>query len=334
MRLGKQASRPRSRSGWRQRLGELSEKEDRFAGALLGTACGDALGAPLKFSPRAREVRNFLSWRNGRGRYTGATQMTLALTESLLRCRRVNGADCARAYAQRYDPRRGYGGSARVLLPMLKEGADYRTTGTVVFPLGSPGSGGAARIAPIGLIYGAGRGTGLYPAVFEAIRCTHIHPEAVDGALVQARLVGTLSALSSLRLPAFADVKADLLRRTGSMTFAARLDTLATLLAVNADEKMTARLLGTGPTAIEAVLAAIWCAFRHGFHPEESVVRAVALGGDTSTIAAMTGALVGAFRGASRLPARWLAGLENGPLGRDDILDFACRLAALPKRRD
>jgi len=42
----------------------------------------------------------------------------------------------------------------------------------------------------------------------------------------------------------------------------------------------------------------------------------------------MTGAVAGAFCGASRLPARWLEALENGDKGRDDVVEFADSLWA------
>lgn len=131
----------------------------------------------------------------------------------------------------------------------------------------------------------------------------------------------------------FTDVEEDLRQRVVTATFASRIEALGKLLAEGADDRAAARHLGTGMRAVEGVPIAVWCAFRHGLHPEESIVRAVAMGGDTDTIGAMTGALVGAFRGASVLTQRWLAGLENGPDGRDDIVKLGRRLAALQVRK-
>ena len=60
-------------------IGSLSEREDRFAGALLGVACGDALGAPVEGMDEPGEIRDFLDSPHGLGRYTDDTQMTIAL---------------------------------------------------------------------------------------------------------------------------------------------------------------------------------------------------------------------------------------------------------------
>ena len=55
------------------------------------------------------------------------------------------------------------------------------------------------------------------------------------------------------------------------------------------------------------------------------------LGGDSDTIGAMTGAIVGAYYGARALPQRWLDTLENGEKGRDYVTSLAdqlfCRIA-------
>jgi poly(ADP-ribose) glycohydrolase ARH3 len=58
----------------------------------------------------------------------------------------------------------------------------------------------------------------------------------------------------------------------------------------------------------------------------------VGLGGDTDTIGAMAGALVGALHGSSWIPARWFDNIENGVHGRDEMLALARRLAKIDIR--
>ena len=62
--------------------------------------------------------------------------------------------------------------------------------------------------------------------------------------------------------------------------------------------------------AVEAVPAAVAAFLGAPDDPEDVLVRAVSIGGDTDTIAAMTGALVGARVGATGLPDRLLGRLE------------------------
>ena len=58
--------------------------------------------------------------------------------------------------------------------------------------------------------------------------------------------------------------------------------------------------------------------------------RAIGLGDDTDTVAAMAGALVGTFAGVNAIPAGLLAKLEDGPAkGRTHVADLAAKLFAL-----
>jgi ADP-ribosylglycohydrolase len=49
------------------------------------------------------------------------------------------------------------------------------------------------------------------------------------------------------------------------------------------------------------------------------VTYAVSLGGDTDTIAAMTGAISGAYHGTQGIPLNWINDLDNEGKGRDYI---------------
>jgi poly(ADP-ribose) glycohydrolase ARH3 len=78
--------------------------------------------------------------------------------------------------------------------------------------------------------------------------------------------------------------------------------------------------LGSGLQAHRSVVTAI---ASFAFSPtrfEPAIARVIALGDDVDTLAAMTGALVGAAGG--ELPQPHRDALENGPRGRD----YLCRL--------
>lgn len=305
----------------------------RFVGALLGTAYGDGLGAAVEglaageIRSRYGEVRDFLPGRGAIGRYTDDTQMTLALARSIVRRGGVDAADCSRSYAEHYQPERGYGRSAHAVLTALQEGADWRETGTMFFPEGSYGNGGAMRIAPVGLLYSNESPEWLREAVFDAIRCTHVHPEAVDGALIQARAVGRALASPRGELPVAGPRLDELTFLCRTDVFRRKLGEVRGLLDRAAGDDEAGARLGSGVSSAESVPAALFIFLRYGADPEEALVRAVALGGDTDTIAAMVGALCGALHGAEAFPRRWYEGLENGRDGRDEIVAVAERLA-------
>jgi poly(ADP-ribose) glycohydrolase ARH3 len=308
--------------------------EDRCIGCLLGTACGDILGAGVEGWPAAEiretfgELRDFADSGRGFGCYTDDTQMTLALATSLVECGRVDAEHVSAKYAEFYEGWRGYGGAAHRVMQALRTGADYRGTGRLQFPEGSFGNGGAMRIAPVGLAYRHGDAEALHRAVQDALVCTHVHPEAVDGAFVQARAV----AWAATTDPADFDPQhllRELHRVSRTTIVKAKLEALASGLREDDSDLFVIAKVGNGIRASEAVAAALWALLRYGSDPEECIIRAVGFGGDTDTIGAMTGALVGALHGSSWFPARWYDNIENGRHGRDKIVALGRELAAL-----
>lgn len=67
---------------------------------------------------------------------------------------------------------------------------------------------------------------------------------------------------------------------------------------------------------------------------EAALTLAVSCGGDTDTIASMTGAIVGGRLGAAAIPGRWLDALEKGEKGREHVESLADRLAERAGRPD
>jgi phage tail tape-measure protein len=94
-------------------------------------------------------------------------------------------------------------------------------------------------------------------------------------------------------------------------------------VAGSAKQGLNPRLLGgpdwhVGATATASVPVAI-AAAAHARDFEEAVSVAVRCGGDTDTVGAMAGAIAGARFGASAIPSRWVAALEDGERGRSHV---------------
>jgi poly(ADP-ribose) glycohydrolase ARH3 len=257
--------------------------------------------------------------------------MTLALATSLVECGRVDSAHVSAKHAEFYESWRGYGGAAHRVMRLLQDGGDYRGTGRLQFPEGSFGNGGAMRIAPVGLAYRHATDDVLLRAVEDALVCTHVHPEAVDGALAQAKAMALTATTEPSNFDPDTFVRAlSSVCRTEVM--AAKLKVLGEGLYHNDDDVYVIGRVGNGIRASQAVAAALWAFLRYGKTPEECMIRAVGFGGDTDTIGAMAGALVGALHGRTWIPARWHDNIENGSHGRDEIVAVARRLAGLDIR--
>ena len=328
----------------------LTTIEDRSLGCLLGVACGDILGANVEKVSREEiklwhgRVHNFLD-SAGRpyGHYTDDTEMTLALASSLVTVERIDGAHCSSNYAKFFarPPARGYGRATKQVLEALNEGADYRYTGTLMIPTGSYANGGVMRIAPVGIAFRNAPDVVLYKAVKIALQATHVHPEGIDGAWLQAKIVGWLVKIEP--------------KHFNSQVFLNWLQTVAKTEASRASLIKLERALREGWSteklleeacapdengkvfqirAVEALTCALWSFIQNYKDPEECIVQAVGLGGDSDTIGAIAGAQAGALHGTDWIPKRWYDNIENKPeTGRDVIMDVARQLSKIDFRQ-
>jgi poly(ADP-ribose) glycohydrolase ARH3 len=84
--------------------------------------------------------------------------------------------------------------------------------------------------------------------------------------------------------------------------------------------------LGNSLPAHRSVVTAVACFTSYPDSFERCVEKAIALGDDTDTLAAMAGALSGAYLGIAGVPSRWVDQLERGSRGVDYIRELADRL--------
>ncbi len=316
------------------------ELRDRFRGGMLGTFCGDALGAAFD-GWRPHEVREVLAMfeRGGAvpdwGTYTDDTEMAVALAQSLVdRGGEVDGDDIARSFLGHYDPSRGYGPGTVRTLNAISRGAGWREAAAGVFGGGSYGNGSAMRVAPVGLLFHHDLGALRDAAVTQA-SVTHTHPLGTAGAALQAAAValavrarspGGFEPEDVLReLRAFVEGGPD---QAAVEAYLERLEAVELMLDESDAPEEVARALGTAPTCPRSVPTAIYCALVRPSSPASAISYAISLGGDSDTIGAMAGAITGALHGASALPEAWLGSLEGGRRGRAHVEGLADRLHA------
>ena len=271
-------------------------------------------GAPFDAIPVEVEM---VDARRGRGTYTDDTQMMIALAESLIERGRVDEEHLARAFLAAYDPDRGYGGGTRRVIELWAGGTPVSAAAGEIFGgQGSRGNGAAMRVAPVAVRFHE-YPQQLHAEAARSARITHAHPAGEDGAVVQAAAIG-----AALRGEDILDCARTAARTT---EMSQRLSVVGELLTASRDPAEVHRRLGSSSAAAESVCAALYASLAQPAF-EQAVRFAVRLGGDTDTIAAMTGAIVGARDGLTAIPARWLAALEDGHRGRTHVEQLADRL--------
>jgi poly(ADP-ribose) glycohydrolase ARH3 len=243
------------------------------------------------------------------------------LAEHLCVTPEVEPEALARTFLEHYEPDRGYGSGTRRVVERWREGVPVAEAASAVFPEGSLGNGAAMRVAPVGVVW-AHDPEMLAEAALRSAIVTHTHAIGVDGAVAQARAVGLAAVRGwfgpqELALVAASAATPEL--REGLADARRLCDTPPEQPVEVAIE------LGTASVAHRSVPAALWLAATADDFVS-GITRALELGGDADTIAAMAGAVLGAAGGAGVIPHEWLERMEDGPRGRHYARDLADQL--------
>ncbi len=287
--------------------------QDRFRGVLLGSAVGDALGAPLEFQP-ARDPNNYVTdmigggWlRLAPGAWTDDTQMTLCAVDSLLERRVFDPDDIARrfvAWLQSNPP--DVGNHTRTVLSDIARGIGWEEASTkaqAANPNNAP-NGSLMRCSPLALFFYRHPD---YVATLSPVlsRITHAHADC-EQSCVFLNVAIALLLMGATKEAAIAG---------------------AEQACAAASEGLKARFRraqetrnDTSPTGyvLDTLEVAVW-AFLHTTTLEAALIAVVNRGADADTVGAVTGALAGAYYGYSSIPARWLGILQE----RDALLSRA-----------
>ncbi len=299
---------------------------DRLAGALLGSAAGDALGMPVEGlshqnvrtyyrgikEMRADEKRGDLA----AGQWTADTQRARLLTRTLATTTPDSPEEARVAF--------------HAALASLDASGDLRRGAVTV----KPSSACAACAAPLGVqarLRGLGslamaRWAGLLLAPVDPSPAAHV-AAAVQAAAVQACLgrdAVTGATLMNTAIGAARD--AERLLGAGARVSTCLQALSAQLTAFPLDLQDACN--GTGSAADEALPFAIAMVARSPGLVEPTVLAAVNVGGDAAAVGAMVGAMVGAIHGASALPSEWLEALEDAGAIRAEADALADALGA------
>ncbi|WP_312321083.1 ADP-ribosylglycohydrolase family protein [Stenotrophomonas sp.] len=298
--------------------------QDRYRGALLGLACGDAVGTTVEFSPRGSFTPLSDMVGGGpfglkAGQWTDDTSMAMCLAESLVRCGGFDARDQMNRYANWYQ--HGYWSSTGTCFDIgnATRGAlhTFLVTGEPLAGSDDPnsaGNGSIMRLAPVVLRY-LDAPDMLEMAVLSS-RTTHAAVECLDAcrlfATVLARALHGHGKDDVLNLETV-DVSGEGLRGIAEGRYRS---------------KSRDQIHGTG-YVVHSLEAALWC-FANTYSFSDAVLAAANLGDDADTTAAVVGQVAGAFYSVSGMPAHWLERLHQ----RADIEQLADALhaAALAQR--
>lgn len=327
---------------------------DQLAGSLLGQALGDALGFVVEAEPPEVARTYVEDWlRTGKagqrshshfpfGQYTDDTQFA---RELLLSFEERAGWDPA-AYAGRLaglfrDGRDvGAGPGTRSAALRLSAGVHWSRSGT---PAPYAGNGSAMRAGQLGLLFPEEPNTRRIAA--EQSRITHLDSRCAAGAIAVARAV----ALAAARQPVHPatvldDIAASADQEDTSVGSAIRaMVSWASLEPTSAARRVHESGLDPEHPRWQGISALVtpsvcWSLYAYLRSPDdywETICTAIAVGGDTDTMAAIAGAISGARLGLDTLPQGLLAQLtDRGAWGAEELAGLARSCAAVANGAD
>jgi poly(ADP-ribose) glycohydrolase ARH3 len=301
---------------------------DNLEGALVGTMTGDSMGfgfdgldaGPLHHRfPTVDTLR-----RSEPGRYGAATEMMTATAESLAAASGFDAADMATRLALEASGARGYGAGTLAVIERLRAGEAWHEAARARTGRSSFGNGAAVRVAPLGVVFHDDLEQ-LRFAAEEAALITHPHALAAEGAVLHAIGVAVAASAAGQEL----SPEGFLLsvgREATMREYRTRYEIAAALTVRETEWKRVVERLGNTQSALGSVVTAAYCFARSPASFEETVAFAVYLAGNTASIAAMAGALSGAYLGYRAIPIRWVEKLERGPVSPERLRGLAQKL--------
>jgi ADP-ribosylglycohydrolase len=315
---------------------------ERFPGVVLGSAIGDALGYPVEFSSmgaiRARfgaaGVTGYVDYRSSAGRrfapYSDDTQMAQVVLESLLESRAeqadldgtmrrlANGfVDWAR------HPRGGHrnpGAACLAGCEALAAGSPWSEAGEE----SAGGCGSVMRVYPFALVF-CDEAERAEEWAVEHSKLTHRSPIAF--AACAAFVCGLLALLRDASSAELCSVMSSAAERHDRETASRLRGAERAALTGEPPESVLRRYPGWA--AHDAIAAAYYVFARHADDPRAALLEAVNSPGDSDSIGALVGALLGARHGLERLPTEWVDELERS----DELMALAASATTAARGR-
>ncbi|WFE49077.1 ADP-ribosylglycohydrolase family protein [Micromonospora sp. WMMD1155] len=284
--------------------------------SLAGLSTGDALGERSASSASVDLAEGALPpapWR-----WTDDTEMACSVLAALVDGGDIDRDRLALAFAERRDPRRGYGDGATEILRLIHGGTPWPLAAASAFDgQGSCGNGAAMRVGPLGAYFADSTARAAAQARASA-EVTHAHPEGIAGAVAVA-VAAALAARSRLdgHRPAPERLLAGIAAALDPGTEVHRsVNRAAGLLGRPLTSVVAALGNGSRMTAQDTVGFTLWVAATHLDDYPAAIRTCVRAGGDVDTTAAIAGSVVAAHTGVGTpggVPEPWLAAREPLP---------------------
>lgn len=300
--------------------------------ALLGGAIGDALGVPVEFESRenlkqdpVKDMRAYGTYRQPKGTFSDDSSMTFCLAEALTTAYDLQ--QIADNFVDWY--RNGFwtaqgtvfdiGIATKEAIERIENGENPKVSGG--FDERSNGNGSLMRILPL-VFYVKNKSLNeRYEIVKEISSITHMHVRSVMACFYYiefARLI--LEGENPFDI--YKQLQKDVSEYFTSLSINTNEIVLFDRILKENIYELPEKDIRSSGYVLHSLEASLWCLLTSTSY-SEVVLKAVNLGEDTDTTAAISGGLAGMYYGTENIPNQWINDLAR----TQDIKDLARRLA-------
>ena len=312
----------------------METSQSQVLAGLLGVCVGDALGVPVEFTTREERLRSPVTSMQGYGTYnqppgtwSDDSSLTFCLAESL--CQGFSLDAIAQSFCRWHD--QAYWTPYGIVfdIGMTTAAALHRLSWDQVSPLESGGAdersngnGSLMRILPMAFYYKSLEFPDLIQRVHQVSSITHAHLRSQMSCGIYISIAIQLLERDDPE-PAYFKGIQRIQEIYNQPPYTSELDNFARVFDGEIAQLPMEAIQSSG-YVIHSLEAALWC-FLTSTSYAQSVLKAVNLGGDTDTTAAITGGLAGLYYGVEQIPKDWRDQIAR----KDDIVDLAKRLASV-----
>lgn len=299
----------------------MKTKLDLIKSGLWGVCVGDALGLPVQFKSRNYMKQNpvtdmigFGTFNMPPGSWSDDGSLTLCIAESLSRGYDLNDIAAnfmkwfQNGFLTPYGTAYDIGNSTSSSVRRLLNGTSPLTSGDA--NMEANGNGSLMRTLPLAYLFHFQNTPEdkKYQIIKEVSAITHAHPLSVISCYIYIDFALQILQNKSI-LDAFRIVVADKNKYYQLLTKSEQ--TYFQNIFEKDLKNFTEPEIKSSGFVIHSLEAAFWCLLNSSTY-KETVLKAVNLGEDTDTIAAIAGGVAGIFYGYDTIPANWINVIAKG----------------------
>ena len=314
-------------------MNQTMNRPSSVVSGLMGLCVGDALGVPVEFTSRAERQKmpvidmiGYGTYNQPAGTWSDDSSLTFCLAESLCAGFSLNSIAelfCrwqAEGYWTPYKEVFDIGITTHKAIRNLQQGVPPLQAGATNEQ--GNGNGSLMRILPLAFFYKSLTFADLMQRVHQVSAITHGH--------IRSQIACGFYISMALELLQGNNINSAYIQGLKKAQdyyhqehYLSELSSFEQILNGKLEQRPLHEIQSSG-YVVHTLEAALWCLLTTSCY-KDAVLKAVNLGQDTDTTAAVTGGLAGIYYGFENIPSHWVAQIAR----KDDILDLCERFQSV-----